>query len=387
MIGARARGSAAQEKAPDRIQVLRVFPLREQRAVPEDPLRVALLEKGVVVPASLPSGAVRHSHRDPVQSGVAASGVPVDDRIAPGQVDVQRSRPTAVGLATGPEHAVLRRLCRASVHPQTEGDRIVGDRRVEHPLRRVRHGHRALARAVQGSVAGQAGAPSGVGTESHARKPSVPAASAPIPDQGRISRVVEVPESEQSGAGLGLVEAQPCVSGGPSRIIELAALIPAGSHGRRRGNQDTRRGPGGHERTRGQTPAGPERDVGPLRLVAVLAGHGDAVGSHQRRVAPRGRQGEVRMEWSSGVRAILARREYQQPSVGREIPFRETPSGESERGVGQEPPGQVHRRGSGVVDLDPIGRIAVFVPQTAGVAREAFADDRRGDAFTERARP
>src|SRR5205823_402923 len=47
--------------------------------------------------------------------------------------------------------------------------------------------------------------------------------------------------------------------------------------------------------------------------------------------------------------------------------------------IGKEPSADIGRAGAGVEDLDPVGRIAILIAQTTGIAREEFRNrDRLG---------
>jgi hypothetical protein len=90
---------AADEEAADRGQVGGIGVGVEELAVLVDPLAVAVLDEGVVVPLSLPLAGVAFRLRDALRAVAAARGVPVDHAVAPGDVRVEGAGARAVGVA------------------------------------------------------------------------------------------------------------------------------------------------------------------------------------------------------------------------------------------------------------------------------------------------
>ncbi len=82
--------------------------------------------------------------------------------------------------------------------------------------------------------------------------------------------------------------------------------------------------------------------------------------------------------WLVEVAPILPRCEHQQMRSRRNRGFREAPLERLRRVVGQPKASQVHRRGGGIVQLDPVRKIAVLVGQCRPVVRHHFADNDPG---------
>ena len=84
------------------------------------------------------------------------------------------------------------------------------------------------------------------------------------------------------------------------------------------------------------------------------------------------------MQLRAGQGAILAGSKDQQKSFGGQIHAGKPPLGQLSGIVGQRPVEEIYRGAAAVIDLDPIGRIAILVQQGLSVAGHEFGDDDLG---------
>ena len=109
-------------------------------------------------------------------------------------------------------------------------------------------------------------------------------------------------------------------------------------------------------------------------LGRVLEPDRGPVGLDQREVLAAGAQLEVRVQLRTGDGAVLVRAEHQQVRVVGDDLGGERPLGEVRGIVCQVPAVQVDRRARGVLELDPVAELAVFVRQRGGVAGDELVD-------------
>ena len=106
---------------------------------------------------------------------------------------------------------------------------------------------------------------------------------------------------------------------------------------------------------------------------------GGGIGPVKAEVFPTLGKGEVGMERQGRIAAVLVRCPDHEVTArcydkGRESPLRgQIPV------VGDPPAFEVHRSGSTIVDFNPIGTVAVFIPQAIGIVGQKFTDPDKGN--------
>ena len=85
--------------------------------------------------------------------------------------------------------------------------------------------------------------------------------------------------------------------------------------------------------------------------------------------------------------AVLVRGEDDQEPPGAQVGAGETPFGQVAGVVGQAPIEQVRCVGAGVIDLNPVAELAVFVSQCPRVVGHEFGDDERVGSVGLQAKP
>jgi len=120
-------------------------------------------------------------------------------------------------------------------------------------------------------------------------------------------------------------------------------------------------------------------DIGKLRreLRRELRGDG-AVRVRQREVFAGGVELEVRVQRRARHAAVLARGEHDHEAAGGEVGRGEEPLRGIARAVAQSPVEQVDAGARRVLDLDPVGGVAILVIQRLGVARHELGDAHLG---------
>ena len=134
----------------------------------------------------------------------------------------------------------------------------------------------------------------------------------------------------------------------------------------------------------------PVRDVGVLLRKFGLKGVGwtrQIIGSEQPQIfAPR-KELEVGVQLGRGVGpAVFARGEHHQIAVGGQGAGRKAPFVGMVRVIGQGPTGQVDGDIARIVELDPVGRVAIFILQAEFVGRQEFVDDGAACGVARRAK-
>ena len=198
---------------------------------------------------------------------------------------------------------------------------------------------------------------------------------------GRVDRllrnVLNLEKVGRSRSRLGNQDLGQFDRASPTRIVETETL-PTGRQGLGGRHQIPKIFPGGN-RKQSRISVDPVRNV--VKLLGIfrskLVGHGIPVRFHQGQVFAVAVQFEIRMQFAPRVVPILARGKHQQVIVRSEHFRGERPLGRIALVVGQPPAIRVDRIVARVVNLDPVGRIAVLVQPRADVGGHELADLQR----------
>ena len=194
------------------------------------------------------------------------------------------------------------------------------------------------------------------------------------PPGGVVEGRADIPSARSSGAHLagGIIKTVVSRLAGGSVGQHTVAGGGAGGHGS-----------GGD---RGEIPA-----VGNIGQLRRKAGSGVPVFVHQHRLAgggigtvksevfPSPGQRKIGVKRQGRIAAILVGCPNEEVAVRSQHHGRESPLRGLIPVVGDPPAFEVHRGGSAVVNFDPIGAVAVFIPQAVGIIGQKFTDPDQGD--------
>jgi hypothetical protein len=196
-----------------------------------------------------------------------------------------------------------------------------------------------------------------------------------VPPSVSIIRTAKPPGGGLDGVGF---VADAGGAGGPRRVIEVGAG-PGGAEAAVRGDEGAGGGGGGDELGDGLVDVDAVGDVGDLLGVVVLGEDGDAPGCDEAHVAACAGEVEIGMEGGAQGDAVLAIGEDGQVAAGGDDRAGgEVPLAQVRGVVGEGVAAEVDIGRAGVVELDPVGVVAVLVEQAIVVQREELADDRGG---------
>ena len=117
--------------------------------------------------------------------------------------------------------------------------------------------------------------------------------------------------------------------------------------------------------------------IGSLSWVIEFRRDGHPIRPHQREIAAARVEAEIGVQGRTRHAAVFARSKHDKKSAGGEICRGERPFSEVAGVIGEIPTVEIDGGAAGIVDLDPVRRVTIFVEQTTAVIGEKLADDHR----------